>query len=80
MKRIINKLINEYKEKGFYIEIELIKETDISILFNIKVIINNKEYIHDLEIIAKRKNDVDFLRSNIDYLICYSLNKYLGGV
>lgn len=73
----MDKLIEEYKEKGY--EIIIVNESDISITFNIIVNINNKKYIEDVEIIKNKIDDVDFLRQNFNYLIHNSLTRYLGG-
>ena len=74
MKKIINKLIEEYKEKGY--EVIIVEDRELSILFNIKVNINNQEYIEDVEVLKESINE-DFLRYNFNYLIHNSLNRYL---
>ena len=74
MKKIINKLIEEYKEKGY--EVIIVEDKELSILFNIKVIINNQEYIEDVEVLKESITE-DFLRYNFNYLIHNSLNRYL---
>lgn len=74
---MIKDIIGYYKNKGY--EIKIIKENELSILFNIIVIINDKEYIEDVEIIKYKLNDRDFLINNFNYLIHNALSRYLRG-
>lgn len=74
---MLKDIIEDYKNKGY--EIKIIKENDLSILFNIIVIINDKKYIEDVEIIKTKVNDKDFLINNFNYLIDNALRRYSRG-
>lgn len=74
---MLNDIIEDYKNKGY--EIKIIKENDLSILFNIIVIINDEEYIEDVEIIKTKVNDKEFLINNFNYLIDNALRRYSRG-
>lgn len=76
MKKIINDLINEYKKKN--IDIVITYEDDNKITINVISIFENKKYVEDLEIL-KSFADKDIIKTNIEYLIKYSHNRYLRG-
>ena len=76
MKKIINDLINEYKEKN--IDIVITYEDDNKIIINVISYFENKKYIEDLEILNSF-TDKDIIKTKIEYLIKYSHNRYLRG-
>ena len=76
MKKIINDLINEYKEKN--IDIIITFEDDNKIIINVISYFENKKYIEDLEILNSF-TDKEIIKTNIEYLIKYSHNRYLRG-
>lgn len=76
MKEIIIKLTKEYKNKGY--NIEIVNENEKIIKITIESKYDNKTYIEDLEILKSFSNE-DVIKSNIDFLIHNSLERYLRG-
>lgn len=76
MKEIINELIEEYKNKGINIVID--KETENAITLLISSRFNRHKFVEDLEIL-KSFTDKELIKSNIDYLVHNSLNRFLRG-
>lgn len=76
MEKILNELIEEYKNKG--INIEIYKETEHAITLLISSRFNRNKFVEDLEIL-KSFTDKELIKSNIDYLVHNSLNRFLRG-
>lgn len=76
MEKILKELIEEYKKKGF--EIKIIKEDEIRVTINVSSTYKKQKFVEDLEIL-KEFTDKEIIKSNIDYLIHNSLDRFLRG-
>lgn len=76
MEKILKELIEEYKKKGF--EIKIIKEDEIRVTINVSSVYKKQKFVEDLEIL-KKFTDKEIIKSNIDFLIHNSLERYLRG-
>lgn len=76
MEKILKELIEEYKKKGF--EIKIIKEDEIRVTINVSSTYKKQKFVENLEIL-KEFTDKEIIKSNIDYLIHNSLDRFLRG-
>lgn len=76
MEKILKELIEEYKKKGF--EIKIVKEDEIRVTINVSSTYKKQKFVEDLEIL-KKFTDKEIIKSNIDFLIHNSLERYLRG-
>lgn len=76
MEKILKELIEEYKKKGF--EIKIVKEDEIRVTINVLSTYKKQKFVEDLEIL-KKFTDKEIIKSNIDFLIHNSLERYLRG-
>lgn len=76
MEKILKELIEEYKKKGF--EIKIVKEDEIRVTINVSSTYKKQKFVEDLEIL-KEFTDKEIIKSNIDYLIHNSLDRFLRG-
>lgn len=76
MEKILNEIIEEYKNKG--INIEIYKETENTITLLISSRFNKNKFVEDLELLKSFTNK-ELIKSNIDYLVHNSLNRFLRG-
>lgn len=76
MEKILKELIEEYKKKGF--EIKIIKDDEIRVTINVSSTYKKQKFVEDLEIL-KKFTDKEIIKSNIDFLIHNSLERYLRG-
>lgn len=76
MEKILKELIEEYKKKGF--EIKIIKDDEVRVTINVSSTYKKQKFVEDLEIL-KKFTDKEIIKSNIDFLIHNSLERYLRG-
>ena len=76
MEKILKELIEEYKKKGY--EIKIIKDDEIRVTINVASTYKKQKFVEDLEILKSFTNE-DVIKSNIDFLIHNSLERYLRG-
>ena len=79
MNKVIDKLIEDYKLKGY--NLKVVSETEKGITFNLESNINGKNFTEDLEILKSfiTFDHYDFIKNSFNYLIHNSLDRFLGG-